>query len=102
MEWVKRTYNQQYESWAPWLEDKYLALIGENKSSYVAKGEFFQSSPKSHSFWSCYPYVVLLGGWGFFKLLHQENCPLRPEHACPAASRHVHFGSAKHPTHAKD
>lgn len=38
MEWVKQTYNKQYENWVPWLEDKYLAWFGENKTSYVAKG----------------------------------------------------------------
>ena len=38
MEWAKKTYNKQYEIWVPWLEDKYLAWFGENKSSYVAKG----------------------------------------------------------------
>ncbi|ERF74402.1 hypothetical protein EPUS_06580 [Endocarpon pusillum Z07020] len=37
MEWVKNTYNEQYENWVPWLEDKYLAWFGENKSSYFAK-----------------------------------------------------------------
>jgi hypothetical protein len=40
MEWAKQTYNTQYEKWVPWLEDKYLAWFGENKSSYVAKGTF--------------------------------------------------------------
>lgn len=38
MEWAKETYNKQYENWVPWLEDKYLAWFGENKTSYVAKG----------------------------------------------------------------
>jgi len=37
MEWTKKQYNQQYEKWVPWLEDKYLAWFGENKTSYVAK-----------------------------------------------------------------
>ena len=41
MEWVKQTYNKQYENWVPWLEDKYLAWFGENKTSYVAKGMSF-------------------------------------------------------------
>ena len=38
MEWVKGAYNNQYESWVPWAEDKYLAWFGQNKTSYVAKG----------------------------------------------------------------
>jgi len=39
MEWVKQQYNKQYENWVPWLEDKYLAWFGENKSSYIVKGK---------------------------------------------------------------
>lgn len=38
MEWTKKQYNAQYESWMPWVEDKYLAWFGENKTSYIAKG----------------------------------------------------------------
>jgi hypothetical protein len=38
MEWTKKQYNAQYESWMPWIEDKYLAWFGENKTSYIAKG----------------------------------------------------------------
>lgn len=38
MEWTKKQYNAQYESWVPWIEDKYLAWFGENKTSYIAKG----------------------------------------------------------------
>jgi hypothetical protein len=52
-EWVKEAYNDRYEKWMPWLEDKYLALFGkDNKASYVTKGmfvppkfKFFFSSP---------------------------------------------------------
>ncbi|KKY28819.1 hypothetical protein UCRPC4_g00380 [Phaeomoniella chlamydospora] len=29
MEWSKKTYNNQYEKWVPWLEDKYLAWFGD-------------------------------------------------------------------------
>ncbi|KIW66157.1 hypothetical protein PV04_08358 [Phialophora macrospora] len=36
---TKQWYNKQYESWMPWVEDKVLALFGQNKTSYVAKGE---------------------------------------------------------------
>jgi hypothetical protein len=39
MEWMKQQYNKQYENWVPWLEDKYLAWFGENKSSYIVKGK---------------------------------------------------------------
>jgi hypothetical protein len=35
----KQWYNNQYESWVPWLEDKFLGWKGENKTSYVAKGK---------------------------------------------------------------
>ena len=38
METAKYYYNQQYESWMPWMEDKYLAWFGKNKTSYVAEG----------------------------------------------------------------
>ena len=38
-EWVKEGYNNQYEKWMPWIEEKYLALFGkDNKASYVTKG----------------------------------------------------------------
>lgn len=35
----KTWYNKQYESWMPWIEDNILGWFGENKTSYVAKGE---------------------------------------------------------------
>lgn len=38
MEASKNFYNRQYESWMPWLEDKYLSWMGQNKTSYTAKG----------------------------------------------------------------
>lgn len=37
-EWAKKQYNAYYNSYVPWLEDKYLAWFGENKTSYTAKG----------------------------------------------------------------
>lgn len=38
-EWVKDAYNNQYEKWMPWIEDKYLEWFGkDNKASYVTKG----------------------------------------------------------------
>ncbi|KAI9734672.1 MAG: hypothetical protein M1834_002273 [Cirrosporium novae-zelandiae] len=42
-QWMKETYHHQYEIWVPWLEDKYLALIGHNKTSYVAKDKLSQT-----------------------------------------------------------
>ncbi|ETI25417.1 hypothetical protein G647_02190 [Cladophialophora carrionii CBS 160.54] len=36
---TKQWYNKQYESWMPWVEDKVLGWFGQNKTSYVAKGE---------------------------------------------------------------
>jgi hypothetical protein len=45
-EWVKEAYNDQYEKWMPWLEDKYLALFGkDNKASYVTKGVWLSYYP---------------------------------------------------------
>jgi hypothetical protein len=39
-EWAKRNYGEKYETWMPWIEDKYLAWFGkDNKASYVAKGK---------------------------------------------------------------
>jgi len=38
MESTKYYYNQQYERWMPWIEDKYLAWFGtDNKASYATK-----------------------------------------------------------------
>ena len=38
-EWVKDAYNNQYENWMPWIEDKCLAWFGtDNKASYATKG----------------------------------------------------------------
>jgi hypothetical protein len=61
MEWAKQTYNAQYEKWVPWLEDKYLAWFGENKSSYVAKGTSF-----SHISCSVYPVIGIPCPHDFF------------------------------------
>ena len=38
-EWAHEAYNDQYEKWMPWIEDKYLGLFGkDNKASYATKG----------------------------------------------------------------
>jgi len=37
MEWSRKKYNEYYESYVPWLEDKFLGWYGENKASYTAK-----------------------------------------------------------------
>jgi len=37
MEWTSKKYNEYWDSYVPWLEDKYLAWRGENKTSYTAK-----------------------------------------------------------------
>jgi len=37
MEWTRKQYNSYYDSYMPWLEDKYLAYFGENKTSYTTK-----------------------------------------------------------------
>lgn len=39
-EWVTEAYNNQWNSWMPWVEDKYLQWFGkDNKASYATKGE---------------------------------------------------------------
>ena len=38
MESVKKTYNNQYEKWMPWIEDMYLYYFTkDNKASYATK-----------------------------------------------------------------
>ncbi|KAI9880969.1 MAG: hypothetical protein M1830_009463 [Pleopsidium flavum] len=37
MEWTREKYNSYYDSYMPWVEDKYLQWFGENKTSYTAK-----------------------------------------------------------------
>lgn len=58
-EWVKKQYNAAYTSYVPWLEDKYLAWFGENKTSYTAKGFFFLFC-FSFSFLLCFPFFLSL------------------------------------------
>jgi len=36
--WYGKKYDEYYNSYVPWLEDKYLAWFGENKTSHTAKG----------------------------------------------------------------
>lgn len=38
-EWSKKKYDEYYNSYVPWLEDKYLAWFGENKTSYATKDQ---------------------------------------------------------------
>jgi len=38
--WYGKKYDEYYNSYVPWLEDKYLAWFGENKTSHTAKGTF--------------------------------------------------------------
>ena len=42
-EWAKKKYNDNYDYYMPWIEDKYLAWFGENKTSYTTKGTFLPS-----------------------------------------------------------
>jgi len=37
MEWTRNKYNDYYNSYMPWVEDKYLQWFGENKTSYTTK-----------------------------------------------------------------
>lgn len=46
--WTGKKYNEYYNSYVPWLEDKYLAWFGENKVSYTAKGPS-RFSPTYHA-----------------------------------------------------
>ncbi|KAI1646833.1 uncharacterized protein F4817DRAFT_316550 [Daldinia loculata] len=40
MEWAKQTYNEQYEVWMPWIEDKFLKYFTkDNKASCATKGK---------------------------------------------------------------
>ncbi|KAI4250002.1 MAG: hypothetical protein LQ352_005444 [Teloschistes flavicans] len=36
-DWTKKKYDEYYNSYVPWMEDKYLAWFGENKTSYATK-----------------------------------------------------------------
>lgn len=48
MEWAKQKYNEQYESWMPWIEDYFLKwFTKDNKASYATKGTFSYSFPFS-------------------------------------------------------
>lgn len=48
MEWAKKTYNEQYESWVPWLEDIYLRwFTKDNKASYTTKSKLDSANPAS-------------------------------------------------------
>jgi hypothetical protein len=44
----KQWYNKQYESWMPWIEDTVLGWMGQNKTSYVAKGKSLMRPQYSH------------------------------------------------------
>ncbi|KAK0507238.1 hypothetical protein JMJ35_010276 [Cladonia borealis] len=36
-DWTKKKYNEYYNSYMPWIEDKVLGHWGENKTSYTVK-----------------------------------------------------------------
>jgi hypothetical protein len=39
-------YNKQYDSWMPWIEDKYLSwFTKDNKASYATKRKSYPSPP---------------------------------------------------------
>jgi len=41
MQWAKRKYNEQYEKWMPWIEDKFLRFFTkDNKASYATRSTF--------------------------------------------------------------
>ncbi|TGJ81229.1 hypothetical protein E0Z10_g7536 [Xylaria hypoxylon] len=38
MEWAREKYNEQYESWMPWIEDTFLKYFTkDNRTSYVTR-----------------------------------------------------------------
>lgn len=50
-EWVKDGYNNQYQKWMPWIEDKYLEWFGkDNKASYATKGPSLLRKPSFRNF----------------------------------------------------
>ena len=66
-EWAGKKYNNSYNSYVPWLEDKYLAWYGENKTSYTAKGQ------------SPYPFISLLLGSRLIEFVaYLENLKQNP------------------------
>ena len=48
--WTSKKYNEYYTAYVPWLEDKYLAWFGENKTSYTTKGASSSSQPLTLQF----------------------------------------------------
>jgi uncharacterized membrane protein YkvA (DUF1232 family) len=49
-------YNRQYDSWVPWMEDKYLAwFTKDNKASYATK----RTSSLTHLTYSVLPTTLL-------------------------------------------
>jgi hypothetical protein len=60
-EWTYEKYASAYESYVPWLEDKYLQYFtSDNKASYATKGMFPRCSQacwQSQSHSSCLPFV---------------------------------------------
>jgi hypothetical protein len=53
LEWAKQKYNEQYESWMPWIEDHFLKYFTkDNKASYATKRECFITFPSlAESHW---------------------------------------------------
>ncbi|KAJ8131799.1 hypothetical protein O1611_g1826 [Lasiodiplodia mahajangana] len=40
LEWAKEKYNEQYDSWMPWIEDVFLKYFTkDNRTSYVARDQ---------------------------------------------------------------
>jgi len=64
--WYGKKYDEYYDSYVPWLEDKYLAWFGENKTSYTAKGTSIIPSPlcpnatQKPAFRTISPFLVFL------------------------------------------
>jgi hypothetical protein len=49
-------YNKQYDSWMPWIEDKYLSwFTKDNKASYATKRTSHSSLFTSHPPHSVFP-----------------------------------------------
>lgn len=49
MEWSKKTYNEKYDTWMPWVQDNFLYYFTkDNKVSYATKGTRSSLFPRQH------------------------------------------------------
>lgn len=48
MEWAKQTYNEQYEVWMPWIEDKFLKYFTKDNKASCATKEQLDKTKVTH------------------------------------------------------